>query len=423
MRIAYFDLFSGISGDMTLGALMDLGVPVEWLEDNLTSLGLTGPLLTCRTSSHNGIRAVDVTVHDRENRSHARNYRDIRELILSADLPEPVKNRSLEAFKRIALAESGIHGTDLEHVHFHEVGGVDAVVDIVGSFLCIHYLGIDQVAASRVPLGRGRVTCSHGTMPVPAPATLSILKGVPVTAGEKEMELVTPTGAAIIATLADAFGSMPDMTLENTGYGAGKRRSPDGLPNLLRVVLGCDPLEDGTAIRKTTAWVIQATVDDMTPELFGYLMECLFDAGALDVAFFPVQMKKNRPGTCLEVICSEERVNPLIRVILSESTSIGVRYHRVSRAVLERQAVIRDSGRFGPVQVKMVIDPSGSKRCLPEYEECRRLARKHHLPLKEVYTGLCAELSGGNSAPCSPSAAPPGQGGSDAGTSSENTTP
>jgi uncharacterized protein (DUF111 family) len=420
--IAYFDLISGISGDMTLGALVDLGVPVAWLKERLTALPLHGFDVRTEPVWQNGIRGVDLFV-DADTHVHSKDYKGIRRLIADGPLSDRVKAQSLEAFERIAVAESKIHGTDLETVHFHEVGGIDAIVDIVGSFLCVEYLEITAVHASVVPLGHGQVRCSHGMIPVPVPATLAILKGVPVRDGGVEMEMVTPTGAAIITTLCRSFGPMPDMVVQGIGYGAGKNRpglqpehpsgsgsghgsghgtghgsghgSRHGLPNLLRVVMGASTAgENNGTLSTEKVVVIETSTDDMSPEISGFLMEKLLKQGALDVCHIPVQMKKNRPGTRLEVVCRREQVDNLVRLILTESSSIGVRYHEVDRAVLARREILVDTS-FGRVQAKQLTRPDGSVQCVPEYEVCRKIAHDRGIPLKDVYLQLLLDMSPG----------------------------
>ena len=396
--IAYFDIFSGISGDMTLGAFVDLGVPLEWLKNQLISMPLSGFDIECQDKWCNGIKAADIMVTENES-THPKNYRGIRSLISSAPFSQRVIEQSLTAFKKIAVAESHIHGTDLDSVHFHEVGGIDALVDIVGSFLCAEYLGITRVYASPIPLGHGFVSCSHGVIPVPAPAALAILKGVPVKASGINMEIVTPTGAAIITTLAQDFGAMPDMVMDGVGYGSGKRETDTGIPNLLRIIVG-KPLapEDTAFIKKETVWVVETTIDDMTPEVSGYLMDKLFEAGALDVYHIPLQMKKNRPGTRLEVICHEARLNGLMNLILTQSSSSGVRFHRVQRGVLHRE-IVEVPTCFGMMKAKKIIDPTGAVRIVPEYEVCRRVAEAQKMPLRDVYTTVLVSVQGMAMAP------------------------
>ncbi|ACN15828.1 conserved hypothetical protein [Desulforapulum autotrophicum HRM2] len=397
--IAYFDLISGISGDMTLGALVDLGVPVPWLKTRLSALPLNGFDIRTKAVWQNGIRGVDLFV-DADTHVHSKDYKGIRQLIADAPLSDRVKAQSLEAFEKIGVAESKIHGADLETVHFHEVGGIDAIVDIVGSFLCVEYLEINAVHASVVPLGHGWVECSHGSIPVPVPATLAILKGVPVRDGGVEMEMVTPTGAAIITTLCDSFGPMPEMTITGIGYGSGKNRpepgSGPGLPNLLRVVMGAStpPGKETGTISTEKVVVIETSTDDMSPEISGYLMEKLLKKGALDVCHIPVQMKKNRPGTRLEVVCRKDQVDTFVRLILSESSSIGVRFQEVERAVLARREILV-STTFGMLQAKQITRPDASVQITPEYEVCRKIADERGVPLGDVYAQLLLDMNPG----------------------------
>ena len=290
--LAYFDCFSGISGDMTLGALIDLGVPLKYLEERLNSIPLTDFDITVTPVHRNGIGAISVTVGMYDGQT-ARNFADIRSMIENCPLSERIKATSLQIFKRLATSEAHIHGCSTEEVHFHEVGGIDAIVDIVGTAICLDYLGIKNVIASHIPLGKGFVTCSHGKLPVPAPATLEILKGIPVYGTDIPHELVTPTGAAIIVTLSEGFGTMPDMTVTGIGYGAGQRELEAG-PNLLRIITG---IGSETAIDLSGEMpedhisILETCIDDMNPELFGYLMDRLFADGALDVYWIPVYMK------------------------------------------------------------------------------------------------------------------------------------
>ncbi|HKK91217.1 MAG TPA: nickel pincer cofactor biosynthesis protein LarC [Desulfobacteraceae bacterium] len=395
--IAYFDLFSGISGDMTLGAFVDLGVPVDWLRKKIATLLVDGFDIRAEDTWHNGIKAVNIFV-DAEENPPARHYTAIKKLISDSPLSERVKNLSLSAFEKIARAEAAIHGSDLETVHFHEVGGIDAVVDIVGAFLCVEYLGITQVSASTVAVGSGSVRCSHGVIPVPVPAVAAMLQGIPVKPSNAEMELVTPTGAAIITTLATGFGRMPEMVMDRTGYGAGKRESSAGLPNLLRIVTGREvadkpesPLRSAGFVTQESVFVVETSIDDMNPEFSGYLMERLFQANALDVCFFPVQMKKNRPGTRLEVVCRPKDVQGIIDLVLSESTTTGVRCHEQQRMVLPREETSVQTG-FGTVSVKKITDPDGNDRLMPEFEVCRAIALQKKMPLKDVYRQVCLDM-------------------------------
>jgi len=395
--IAYFDCFSGISGDMTLGALIDLGVPPAWLKESIAALPLTGFDITVAEVVYNGIRAKRVAVHAHGHHHH-RHYTDIRSLIADSPLPDPAKRTALSIFKRLAEAEAGVHGCRPEEVHFHEVGAVDAIVDVVGTALGLHHLGVTEAVGSPVPTGRGFVHCSHGRMPVPAPATAALLTGVPIAAAEVDYELTTPTGASILTAIAGSFGPMPAMTVRGVGYGAGSRNLEPG-PNLLRVFIGepdgCGPSE----FRRDNVIVAEAAVDDMNPEIFGYLMERLFSEGALDVVWVPIQMKKNRPGTLLQVLCRKEHLAAVARCILAESTTLGVRYHEVERFVAEREAVQLATAAFGTVAVKRIRYPGGDVRLVPEYEVCKRIAREKGLALRAVYEAIARDAVEANLVP------------------------
>jgi pyridinium-3,5-bisthiocarboxylic acid mononucleotide nickel chelatase len=379
--LAYFDCFSGISGDMTLGAMIDLGVEVEWLETMLGGMPLSGFGITVKAISVNGIRARRLSVSVQENAT-TRNYARIQELIENSRFSDTVKRTSLEIFRRIAEAEAGVHGCPVEKVHFHEVGGVDALVDILGTCLCLERLAITRVMASEIPLGTGFVSCMHGTIPVPAPATLSILKGVPVYGSGVKNELVTPTGAAIIAATAESYGNMPEMQIHKIGYGAGTRESTER-PNLLRVVTG-NSSAGFVSTATGSAMVVEATIDDMNPELYGFLMERLFEDGALDVCLIPVFMKKNRPGTLVQVLCKRVIKDVMIQRILSETTSLGVRYYDVGREMLSREVLFVETP-FGETRVKKVTGLDGEVRMVPEYEACKKIALAEGIPIRTVY--------------------------------------
>lgn len=387
--IAYFDCFSGISGDMTLGALIDLGVPPAWLKESLAALPLTGFDIAVTDVTYNGIRAkrVEVLAHGHH---HHRHYTDIRALIGDSPLPDRAKHTALAIFGRLAEAEAGVHGCRPEEVHFHEVGAVDAIVDVVGTALGLHHLGITDAVGSPVPTGRGFVHCSHGRMPVPAPATAALLTGVPVVGSEVEYELTTPTGASILSGIASSFGPMPAMTVRGVGYGAGSRNLDPG-PNLLRVIIGEPPAGSRSEFRREEVMVAEAAIDDMNPEIFGYLMDRLFAEGALDVVWVPVQMKKNRPGTLLQVLCRRENLTPVARCILAESTTLGVRYHAAERFVAERDAVQVTTAAFGRITVKRIRYPHGEVRLVPEYEVCKRIALEKGLALRAVYEAIIRE--------------------------------
>lgn len=381
MTLAYFDCFSGISGDMTLGALADLGVPVEWLQDQLSGLPLDGFEIKSRIVNRHGIQAVKVDVVIEETHHH-RHYRDIRDLIHNSGLPATVKNNSLSIFDRIAVAEAAVHGIAKEEVHFHEVGALDAIADVVGTCLGLDYLKIDQIIASPLPLGSGFVQCQHGTLPVPAPATLEIVKDLPVYAGQIQQEMTTPTGAGIAAALASSFESLPVIEIDRIGYGAGTR-DLEKQPNLLRVICG-KPVEPslGTDLKKLV--MVESNIDDMNPELFGYLMDKLFEDGALDVFWVPVYMKKNRPGTMVQVLCDPGKSQQVVQRILSETTTLGVRFHDVHRACLKREIIDIDT-RWGKVKAKKVIGINGSTRIVPEFESCKQVAETQGIALRSVY--------------------------------------
>jgi uncharacterized protein (TIGR00299 family) protein len=375
MKILYFDCFSGVSGDMTLAALLDLGLPLEKLQEDLKKLGLTNYSLEVRPGSRSGIGALGLEVKVGSHEEHHRHFSDIRELITRSSLDPGVKEMSLAIFQRLAEAEARVHRKKVEEVHFHEVGAVDSIVDIVGTAIGISFFRPDRIYASELPMGWGFVHCQHGRLPLPAPATVEVLKGYPVKNVDVEGELVTPTGAAIVATLSSKASAFPPMKVEKIGYGMGKKEFPDR-PNLLRLILG----EATEAYQTDRAVVLESNIDDMNPEFYDYLMERLFQGGALDVSLSPLQMKKNRPGTLLRVIAEEKDTDALSELILQESTTLGVRSFPVSRKKLPRE-VREVETRYGKIRVKI----SGEVRFQPEYDDCRRIAREKSIPIQEVY--------------------------------------
>jgi uncharacterized protein (TIGR00299 family) protein len=393
--LAYFDCFAGISGDMTLGGLIDLGVPLDWLKDQLKRMPLANFNLSLTSVQRNGMHGTLVDVEVTDDKS-SRNFSQIRSMIEGSPLSDAVKSTSLKVFRRLAQAEAHIHGCSLEQVHFHEVGGIDAIVDIVGTALGLEYLGIKKITASPLPLGKGFVTCRHGKLPVPAPAAIGILKGVPVYGTEIPHELVTPTGAAIIASVAQSFGVLPDMIVKAIGYGAGQRDLAER-PNLLRIIAGSESPaapDANEALLEDQIEIVETSIDDMNPELFGHLMDRLFEDGALDVYWIPIQMKKNRPGTMLQVLCKNERRDNLIHRILTETTTLGVRYYPSRRRLLVRDAAeVKTS--YGVITVKRIKDPQGNIRIIPEYEICRKIAIEHNIPLRIVYEKLLREAAAG----------------------------
>jgi uncharacterized protein (TIGR00299 family) protein len=389
--LAYFDCFCGISGDMTLGALLDLGTPLEWLQKELSRLPIKGFQLTAKRIIRNGMTANRVTV-DVEDPGQSRDFSKIKALIENSPFSETVKSRSLDIFGKLARAEAHIHGCAVEEVHFHELGAVDAIVDIVGTALCLEKLGIKKVVASQIPLGSGFVECRHGKLPVPAPATLEILKNVPIYGADIAHELVTPTGAAIIASVAESFGPLPPMHIEKSGYGAGQRELKDR-PNLLRIIKGtpADSQRDiKDHLRTDEIIILETCIDDMNPEFFGFIMERLFADGALDVYWIPVHMKKNRPGTMVQVLCDAACKERLIERLLSETTSLGVRYYKAGRRLLFREPYTVHTS-LGEIEVKRVKDPGGGIRLIPEYEVCRKIALQRKLPLRVVYDTIVKE--------------------------------
>lgn len=393
MTIAYFDCFSGISGDMTIGALLDIGVPLEWLQEQLLGLPLDGFSLSAKSVSFHGVQARHFQVRVQGETVH-RHYGDIKSMIEKCSLSSRVRQTSLSIFDQVAEAESRIHGVEKANVHFHEVGAIDSILDIVGTALCLEYLGIDTILSSKIPLGKGFVACRHGTLPIPAPATVEILKDVPVYGSGISEEMVTPTGAAIIKALAKDFVDMPPMTIEKIGYGAGSRNLPKQ-PNLLRVVTGqVHALSDENTqeLLEDTVVVVETCVDDMNPEIFGYLMDRLFEDGALDVYWIPVFMKKNRPGTLIQVVCNMETRSTVINRVLSETTSTGVRFHPIRRTKLIRE-IVTVSTAFGDVLMKKITDLEGNTRLVPEYESCKKIALAHKIPIKKVYERIDREVA------------------------------
>ena len=397
--IAYFDCFSGISGDMIVGALLDAGVPVDWLRDELGKLPLNGYRLEVEDVKRGGIGGkkfrVKVEVEQVERR-----LGDIKELIENSTLPDDVKDFSIKVFERLAEAEARVHRVGVNEIHFHEVGGVDSIIDIVSASLSLSYLGIDRVYASEIPLSQGTVSCSHGLLPIPAPAVTELLTGVPVYQSGVRGELVTPTGAAFLSVVCKGFGAIRPMRLKCTGYGAGERDN-EGLPNLLRVLIG-EQLPPSPALVKRgsegelevdSVMVIDANIDDMNPELYGFVMDRLFDEGALDVSLTPVYMKKGRPGTLLKVICQAGREREMANILLRETSTIGVRFYRADRLKVHRESVEVQT-RFGRVKVKVARTPWNNK-AQPEYDDCRKLALERGVPIREVYADATKEFERG----------------------------
>ncbi|MFC1531912.1 nickel pincer cofactor biosynthesis protein LarC [Thermodesulfobacteriota bacterium] len=361
------------------GALLDVGLPLEKLEQAIRTLPIDDYSLDMKREKRNDLLATRFIVRTGGDRHDHRGLEDIIRIIDKAGLSDDIKEKSIRVFKSIAQEEGKIHNCSPDDVHFHEVGAIDSIIDIVGTTFGIEFLGINSIFASRLPLGSGFTESGHGRIPIPAPATIALLKGIPVYDSGLEYELVTPTGAALIKELACSFGHMPSMTVDNIGYGAGSRILPDR-PNLIRIIIGED-LAEGQI---ETVVILEANLDDTNPEWLGFLMDRLFEAGALDVVYCPVQMKKNRPGVQAQIMGKPHQMNDLMDTLFRESTTIGARFRYSQRKVLKRSKVEIDSP-WGKMMVKKVILPDGASFLQPEYESCRKIAEENRLPLKEIY--------------------------------------
>ncbi len=445
MRIAYLDCFSGMSGDMFLGALVDAGVPVRLLEETVAALDIGARLEVSRVN-RSGISATKVDVyvhgekelprevyweqqahghsHEHEHRhghghghnqehvelrehnygrtessqragpalsaaegapaphEHGRGLKEIRAIIGKAGISEGAKSTAIAIFEALGAAEAKVHNIDIEKVHFHEVGAVDAMVDIVCAAVGAEALGVDEIVCSPLDVGGGTVKCAHGTFPVPAPATVELLKNAPVYSSGIQAELVTPTGAAIVKTLASRFEPFPEMKIEKTGYGAGTRDFP-GHANVVRLTIGEARPELAAKTPQETVTVLEASLDDLNPQVFGYVMDRLLEEGALDAFGAPVQMKKNRPGMLLTVLCRPEDASKLTELIFTETTTLGVRRREENRQALARKWTTVAT-RWGDVRLKVASLNGTVTNCAPEYEDCRRIAMEHHVPLKSV---------------------------------------
>ena len=438
MRIAYLDCFSGMSGDMFLGALVDADVPLELLEETVAGLNI-GARLEISRVNRSGITATKVDVyshgekdlprevyweqrehenhghahdgqshehsHEHEDsragapptphsqthqheqghpheHSHGRGLTEIKQIISGAAINETAKQTAIAIFEALGMAEAKIHNSDIESVHFHEVGAVDAMVDIVCAAVGAETLQVDEIICSPLNVGGGTVKCAHGTFPVPAPATVELLKGVPVYSSGIQAELVTPTGAAIVKTLARRFSAFPPMTIEKTGYGAGTRDFP-GHANVVRLTVGEAQLLDGASSSQEMITVLEANLDDLNPQIFGYVIDRLLQEGALDAFCVPVQMKKNRPGMLLTVLCKPEDALRLTDLLFAETTTLGVRRRDEKRQALARRWVNVET-RWGQVRMKLASMNGTVTNYAPEYEDCRRIASERHVPLKDV---------------------------------------
>jgi uncharacterized protein (TIGR00299 family) protein len=387
MKLLYLDCFAGISGDMLLGALLDLGVSEDLLRKELAKLHLHGYRIETRRVTKQNIAATKFECIVEHKDRHHRGYSDIAAMIYHSTLPDGVKQRATNVFHLLGTAEAKIHGVALEEVHFHEIGAVDSIVDIVGVCVALKALGVRTVQAAPPPLGSGFVETAHGRFPVPAPATLELLRGVPTQSSPEHCELVTPTGAALLVEFGTKFGLMPALTVEKIGYGAGAR-DLEKTPNVLRAVLGMRATRTSTSSGSNeetdTVAVIETNIDDMNPQLFGDVMERLLAAGALDVFLTPVQMKKNRPGTLLTVLCEPAEVDRVAELLLTHTTSFGIRVHEAHRRKLARE-LVNVPTRFGDIEVKLGRLGDRLVARSPEYESCRRAAARHNVAVKDVY--------------------------------------
>lgn len=385
MRLLHFDCFSGISGDMTLGALLDLGMDADAVRAGIDSLGLP-VILEINKIRKGGFAATEVRVEAPEEHSH-RFLPDVEEILLRGQLTNAQRDLALRIFRRLAEAEAAAHGMPLEKVHFHEVGALDSIADIVGSAIALDLLGAERITSRAVPTGSGMVKCAHGMMPIPAPGTAALLKGVPLAASPIKAELTTPTGAAILTTVVQEWVETPVMTIERIGHGAGRREFVEQ-PNLLRLFVGTTPGTPNPAERDTV-WMLETNLDDVPAEVVGYCFDALFAAGALDVFSTPVQMKKNRPGVVFSVMAAEAALPALEAILFRETATLGIRRHPVQRSKLRREA-LTVATPWGPVRGKRGWREGGPEVFGPEYEDCARVAREHGVPLREVYAAVRA---------------------------------
>jgi len=390
MKILYYDCFSGISGDMNLGAMIDLGVDRELLINELKKLAIDRYEIRITKDQRRGIQGtrVDVVVSDQESLHH-RTFADISKLIEDSALSGNVKTISLAVFRKIADAEAKIHGCDVDDVHFHEVGAVDSIVDIVGAAVCLDVLKVDKIFSSPVQVGGGFVKCAHGTLPVPAPATAEILRGIPVKSGLVPFETTTPTGAAILAATVDVFTEEMNFTPEKIGYGIGHRDTD--IPNVLRIFLGEIEASDWPDdLEVHDAFVVECNIDDMNPEFYNDVMDALFDAGAQDVYLTPVIMKKSRPAVTISVLCHGKALKAVEEVLLLRTSTLGIRTRKVTKTMLRRD-FSRVSTKYGEITVKNAYYRGKKIKSKPEYEECKKLAAEKGVSLQEIYNSVKSE--------------------------------
>jgi pyridinium-3,5-bisthiocarboxylic acid mononucleotide nickel chelatase len=378
MKTLYFDCFAGASGDMILGAAVAAGVDPNYLREQLSLLRVDGFSIDFETLNRSGLSATYARVETAHEHKH-RHLSDIRQIIEGSDLSETVKQLSVKIFTRLAEAEARVHNEPVDHVHFHEVGALDAIVDVVGAAICFDYLKIDRFFCSPLHVGSGMVQMAHGRFPIPPPAVAELVKGAPVYSSDIKGELLTPTGAAIITTVCSEYGPIPQMTTESTGYGAGTREYPD-FPNVLRVMIGETDVEATTDER---LWMLETNLDDASPQIIGHVMNRVLELGALDCFFTPVQMKKNRPGVLLSVLCGPAEKEPVMKLLFMETTTLGIRSYEVRRRAL-RRSIVQVETQYGQIDVKVAHLDGRTVNEMPEFEQCRAAAAKAGVPLKVV---------------------------------------
>jgi len=379
MKTLYFDLIGGASGDMILGALIDSGLSIDTLKNMLEGLNLSEFTIQAEKVDKNGFSATKVDVRVKKQPPE-RHLDEIKAVIQNSSLSKSIQTRALLIFERIAETEAAIHNKTIDQVHLHELGGTDTIIDVVGTLLALDHLGISSIYASPVPLGKGFIEGAHGQIPLPSPATVALLKEIPVYGKDIESELVTPTGAALLAELVDDFGPAPPMILENVGYGAGGRDLP--IPNLLRVLIGESSQSDKSTIDHLA--ILETNLDDLNPEIYPYVVESLFEGGALDVTLTPIHMKKNRPGTQIQVLCEPVDVNAMRLILFRETTTLGIKQYLIERYALPR--TIREiETPYGKVRVKIAEISPDLNKISPEYEDCRKLAIEKGIPISLVY--------------------------------------
>ena len=378
-KIAYFDCFSGISGDMIVGALVDAGIDYRAFEAELSKLKLAGFQVTCRKLKKNHIAATKFDLVD-NGKQTCRTIHDLNQIIDHSDFPDPLKQRARQIFSRIAEAEATIHNQPVEAVHFHEIGAVDTVVDVIGSLVALRLLDITSVRSSRINVGSGFIQSAHGKFPVPAPATVELLKGVPIYSTNVASELVTPTGAAIITTLGESFGEFPELVTETVGYGAGAKELEH--PNVLRIFIGKEIANQKSPNELISVMV--TNIDDMNPQLYEHIIDTLLKNGAVDVYLTNVMMKKSRPAVQLTVLAESTDEDRIIRLIFEETTTIGLRIRREQRKTLERE-IIEKNTNYGKVRFKYSKIGGEVVNVAPEYDDCKRIAEQANIPLKRAY--------------------------------------